>query len=591
MTIRVLSGELVDQIAAGEVIERPASVVKELLENALDSGARRIDIDIERGGVGLIRIRDDGCGMTAAELPLALQRHATSKIASLEDLEAVTSLGFRGEALPSIGSVARVRISSAAHGAGQGAEVSCDGGAMSAVRPAAHPGGTTVEVRDLFYNVPARRKFVRSEATELAHIARLVERVALSRFDVRFRLRHGNRVLLDTPVIAAAGEEAGRLAQVLGSDFFPNALAVRHGAGPVLLSGWVALPTRSRATADQQYWFVNGRSVRDRLLMNAVRLAYRDVLYGGRHAAYVLYLTLDPKLVDVNAHPQKLEVRFRDSRQIHEFVFRAVERALADTRPAAFAPAAATLPALEGARSAAGRAWSQTAHSGTLALAGEPPDPWALAALVRAADSADFIPPVPTGEQPLGSALAQLHGAYILSQSTEGLVLVDMHAAHERVLYEKFKAERAGAGVASQHLLEPLVIEVKPHELAAILEDRSQWEAAGFEVDGLGPGSLALRRVPAVLNLREIRSVVAALIGDLSLDARTHHLEGAADKFLGTLACRSAIHVNRRLTLPEMDSLLRQMEATERANQCNHGRPTWTRLSLAQLDQLFLRGR
>ncbi|HEY1491306.1 MAG TPA: DNA mismatch repair endonuclease MutL, partial [Steroidobacteraceae bacterium] len=495
------------------------------------------------------------------------------------------------EALPSIGSVARVRISAGAQGAGQGAEVSCDGGAVSAVRPAAHPAGTTVEVRDLFYNVPARRKFVRSEATELAHIARLVERVALSRFDVRFRLRHGNRVLLDTPVIAAAGDEAARLAQVLGSDFFPNALAVRHGAGPVMLSGWVALPTRSRATADQQYWFVNGRSVRDRLLMNAVRLAYRDVLYGGRHAAYVLYLTLDPKLVDVNAHPQKLEVRFRDSRQIHEFVFRAVERTLADTRPAAAAAAAAMLPALETSRSPDGRPWAQLGHTSALALSGAPPDPWALAAAVSAADPAGGIRQMPPGDQPLGSALAQLHGAYILSQSTEGLVLVDMHAAHERVLYEKFKAERAGAGVASQHLLEPLVIEVKPHELAAILEDRSQWEQAGFEVDGLGPGKLALRRVPAVLNLREIRSVVAALISDLSLDARTHHLEGAADKFLGTLACRSAIHVNRRLTLPEMESLLRQMEATERANQCNHGRPTWTRLSLGQLDQLFLRGR
>ena len=594
MTIRVLSGELVDQIAAGEVIERPASVVKELLENALDSGASRIEIDIERGGVGLIRIRDDGLGMTPPELPLALQRHATSKIASLEDLEAVTTLGFRGEALPSIGSVARVTISSCARGAGQGAQVSCDGGTLNAVRPAAHPTGTTVEVRDLFYNVPARRKFVRSDATELAHIARLVERVALSRFDVRFRLRHGTRTLLDTPAVAAAGDEAGRLGQVLGSDFAPNALAVRQAAGPVMLSGWVGLPTRSRATADQQYWFVNGRSVRDRLLMNAVRLAYRDVLYGGRHAAYVLYLTLDPKLVDVNAHPQKLEVRFRDSRQIHEFVFRAIERALAGTRPEAAAPAAAMLASLlpAGGGTAAPRPWAQLAHTGSLALHSPSKDPWTLAAAVNEAAFFAAAPqPLPAGELPLGTALAQLHGAYILSQNAEGLVLVDMHAAHERVLYEKFKAERAGAGVASQHLLEPIVIEVKPHELAAILEDRGQWEGAGFEVDALGPSRLALRRVPAVLSPREIRAVVAALISDLSLDAQTHHLEGAADKFLGTLACRSAIHVNRRLTVPEMEALLRQMEATERANQCNHGRPTWTRLSLAQLDQLFLRGR
>jgi DNA mismatch repair protein MutL len=590
MTIRVLAGELVDQIAAGEVIERPASVVKELLENALDSGASRIEIDIEHGGVGLIRIRDDGHGMVPGELALALHRHATSKITSLEDLEAVTTLGFRGEALPSIASVARVRIVSCARGAAQGAEISCDGGALSAVRPAAHPQGTTVEVRDLFYNVPARRKFVRSDATELAHIARLVERVALSRFDVRFRLRHGTRVLLDAPAISAADDEAARLAEVLGSDFPPNALAVRHGAGPVLLSGWVGLPTHARATADQQYWFVNGRSVRDRLLMNAVRVAYRDVLYGGRHAAYVLYLTLDPKLVDVNAHPQKLEVRFRDSRQIHEFVFRAIERVLAATRPEASAPAAAMLASLEAAPG--GRPWSGPAQSGSLALHAASRDPWAMVVAVNEETSASTPAAVmPAGEQPLGTALAQLHGAYILAQNTEGLVLVDMHAAHERVLYERFKAERAGAGVASQHLLEPLVIEVKPHELAAILEDRAQWEGAGFAVDALGPTRLALRRVPAVLNPREIRTVVAALISDLSLDAHTHHLEGAADKFLGTLACRSAIHVNRRLSLPEMEALLRQMEATERANQCNHGRPTWTRLSLAQLDHLFLRGR
>jgi DNA mismatch repair protein MutL len=361
----------------------------------------------------------------------------------------------------------------------------------------------------------------------------------------------------------------------------------------VLISGWVGLPTRSRSSADQQYWFVNGRSVRDRLLMNAARVAYRDVLYGGRHASYVLYLTLDPTLVDVNAHPQKLEVRFRDSRQIHEFVFRAIERVLAQTRPEGGAPAAALAGVAEPDGAAApGRAWPQGAQSGALPLYSPSRDPWALAVAVAQEAPAHVLPQgLPDGEQPLGTALAQLHGAYILAQSAQGLVLVDMHAAHERVLYEKFKAERDAAGVASQHLLEPIVIELKPHELAAILEDEASWAAAGFEVAALGPAQLALRRVPAVLNPREVRAVVAALIADLSLDARTHHLEGAADKFLGTLACRSAIHVNRRLTLPEMDALLRQMEQTERANQCNHGRPTWTRLSLQQLDALFLRGR
>ncbi len=591
MPIRILSGELVDQIAAGEVIERPASVVKEIVENSLDAGATRIEIDVERGGVGLVRVRDDGRGIEAQELPLALARHATSKIASLEELEAVSTLGFRGEALPSIGSVARLRIASRASGTEAGAEILCEGGMHAEVRPAAQPPGTTVEVRDLFFNVPARRKFVRSDATELSHITTLVERLALSRFDVSFRLRQGARVLLDAPAVGA--DERGRLEQVLGEDFAAAAIAVRHAAGPVLLSGWAGLPTRSRAQADQQFWFVNGRSVRDRVLMNAVRLAYRDVLYHGRHAAYVLYLTLPPPLVDVNAHPAKLEVRFRDSRQIHEFVFRALERALADTRPDVTAPAAAT-GAFQGMGARESAAHGEPGNGGgpapgvSLSLYSAARDPWQLVAAVRGATAAVGLP---QGDEPLGTALAQLHGAYILAQNSEGMVLVDMHAAHERVLYERFKAERQRSALVSQHLLEPIVLEVKAHELARILEEREQWEAAGFEIDALGDTRLALRRVPAVLSLREIRAVVTSLLADLALDTRTHHLEGAADRFLGALACRSAIHAHRRLSIEEMNALLRQMEATERANQCNHGRPTWTRLTLQQLDQLFLRGR
>jgi DNA mismatch repair protein MutL len=583
MPIRVLPSELVDQIAAGEVIERPASVVKELAENSLDAGAQRIEIDVERGGVGLIRVRDDGAGIAAAELPAAVARHATSKIGSLEDLEAIVTLGFRGEALPSIGSVSRLKIVSRAADAGGGAEISVDGARVGEVRPAAHPPGTSVAVRDLFFNVPARRKFVRSDATELTHIVRLVERLALSRFDVSFRLRHGTRVLLETHAGGAAAEGA-RLEAVLGTDFPPAAVPVRHAAGPVMLSGWVGLPTRSRAQPDQQFWFVNGRSVRDRLLMNAVRLAYRDVLYHGRHAAYVLYLTLDPKLVDVNAHPAKLEVRFRDSRQIHDFVFRAVERAIAGTRPNLAAAPAALSAGGNGAPLPSSPAYPGAAP---LAFADSAPDPWALAALVRESAAA----PLPADEQPLGAALAQLHGVYILAQNREGLVLVDMHAAHERVLYEKLKAERTQGPPATQGLLTPLVIELKEHELSALIERRADFERAGFELDALGPTRLAVRSVPALLDARDVRELVTSLVRDLVLDADTHHLEAAADRFLGTLACRSAIHAHRRLTLPEMNALLRQMEATERANQCNHGRPTWTRLLLTQLDQLFLRGR
>jgi DNA mismatch repair protein MutL len=605
MPIRVLPSELVDQIAAGEVIERPASVVKELVENSLDSGARRIEIDIERGGVGLIRVRDDGCGIAAEELAVAVSRHATSKISSLEDLESVITLGFRGEALPSIGSVSRLRIVSHPGHAEHAAEISIDGGTVMPVRPAAHPLGTTIEVRELFFNVPARRKFVRSDSTELGHIVRLLERLALSRFDVTFRLRNGSRLLFDSPA-TEQGAESTRCGGVLGEDFVARAVAIDHSAGPVSLSGWIGLPTAARAQPDQQFWFVNNRNVRDRLLMNAVRLAYRDVLYGGRHAAYVLYLTLDPKLVDVNAHPANLEVRFRDSRQIHDFVFRALERALADTKPS---PAAAPAAAAESILGAAQVSGSLALHEPTrgswqpMRNAWEPTrSPWAVAEALRESPSQykpsevgyapTLAPEATESEQPLGSALAQLHGIYILAQSREGLVLVDMHAAHERVLYERFKAQHAcGGEPASQHLLEPIVVDLKGHEIDAILESRAEWERAGFDLDALGPTRLALRRVPALLAGENIAEIVKAVVRDLELDADAHHIDGAADKFLGTLACRTAVHAHRRLSVPEMNALLRQMELTDRANQCNHGRPTWTRLSLPELDQLFLRGR
>jgi DNA mismatch repair protein MutL len=625
MPIRVLPSELVDQIAAGEVIERPASVVKELVENSLDSGARRIEIDVERGGIGLIRVRDDGCGIPADELAVAVSRHATSKIASLDDLESVTTLGFRGEALPSIGSVSRLRIVSHPADAEHGAEIGVDGAVVTPVRPAAHPLGTTIEVRELFYNVPARRKFVRSDSTELGHIVRLVERLALSRFDVTFRLAHGSsglrngtRVVLDAPVATGEGAAAARLAEVLGKEFAARSVAVNHSAGPVNISGWIGLPTAARAQPDQQFWFVNDRNVRDRLLMNAVRLAYRDVLYGGRHAAYVLYLTLDPKLVDVNAHPAKLEVRFRDSRQVHDFVFRALERALADTKPnLAAAPAADSASVLGEAHTGNGRyfssagagaegpraasytgagyssasSYSAAGTNATLPLYEPSRSPWAIADTVRES-TLPYPAALPSDEEhPLGTALAQLHGIYILAQNRDGLILVDMHAAHERVLYERLKSQHGAAAPASQHLLEPIVVELKGHEVDGILESRAEWEQAGFELDALGPTRLVLRRVPALIAGENVTEIVTAVVRDLELDADAHHLDGAADKFLGTLACRTAVHAHRRLSVPEMNALLRQMEVTDRANQCNHGRPTWTRLSMPELDQLFLRGR
>jgi DNA mismatch repair protein MutL len=437
----------------------------------------------------------------------------------------------------------------------------------------------------------------------------------------------------------SSGAADARLRSVLSEEFLASAVPVNHSAGPVSIAGWLGLPTVSRATADQQYWFVNGRGVRDRLLMNAVRMGYRDVLYHGRHPAYVLYLTLDPKLVDVNAHPAKLEVRFRDSRQIHDFVFRAVERTLADTKPNAAGPAAAAFEGREAAGGASGAGegdrWRDSMHGAFRGSAGSPGtarlvgahatdgsaaypaghgaarqgafdlreenrSPWRIAQALRGEDGGTFVanragdspPGVADDEtQPLGIAIAQLHGVYILAQNRAGLVLVDMHAAHERVLYEKLKAERGGAAVASQHLMEPIVVELKAHELDSVLENRAQWESSGFALDALGPTRLALRSVPALLVGQNIPEVVHSVVRDLEMDADAHHLDGAADKFLGTLACRTAIHAHRRLTLPEMNALLRQMEATDRANQCNHGRPTWTRFSLQDLDQLFLRGR
>jgi DNA mismatch repair protein MutL len=695
MPIRVLPNELIDQIAAGEVIERPASVVKELVENSLDAGSRRVEIDIERGGIGLVRVRDDGGGVAADELDLAISRHATSKIGSLDDLQSVVTLGFRGEALPSIASVSRFRLVSRTADAEHASEINVQGGTVTPTKPAAHPFGTTIEVRDLFFNVPARRKFVRTDATEVSHIVRLVERLALSRPEVAFRLRNGDRTLIDAPALDGEDSEADRIRTVLGNEFIDRALRIEHSAGPVMLHGWIGLPTAARAQPDQQFWFVNGRNVRDRLLMNAARFAYRDVLYNSRHATYVLFLTLDPELVDANAHPAKLEVRFRDARQMHEFVFRALERTLANTKPDKAALPAVSMRISGDAESNSRRgAYPQTTLDMPYGRAYEPSrDPWQLAHAIREGDQfaplvtgganegdADFTnnhgayglgvrePALPHqhgrvnedepvherpdehlhagahgrtsehtglgvhthgggsagfsanratsahahalarsgtssadlragttsasgGNRPLGTALAQLHGVYIVAQDQDGLVLVDMHAAHERVLYEKLKAEYASGSIPSQQLLEPVVVDLRAHDLDTVLAHRAEWERAGFELDALGPTKLALRAVPALLASQNVSEIVTSVVHSVELDTESHHLDGAADHFLGTLACRTAIHAHRRLTLPEMDALLRQMETTDRANQCNHGRPTWTRLSLTELDALFLRGR
>jgi DNA mismatch repair protein MutL len=592
MPIRVLPPNLIDQIAAGEVIERPASVIKELFENALDAGARRIDIDVERAGLGLMRVRDDGCGLSAQELPLALERHATSKIATLDDLEGIVSFGFRGEALPSIASVSRLRMVSRHAEAEQAWEVAVEGGVASALRPAAHPVGTSLEVRDLFYNMPARRKFVRSPATEFAHILRQVERLALAANAVAVRLRHNGREILDLPGAQHSDATAQRLDRVVGADFRSRALHIEHLAGAFTLSGWLGLPTASRAQPDLQFWFVNGRAVRDRVLGNAVRLGFRDVLYHGRHPSYVLYLSLDPRQVDVNAHPTKLELRFRDSRAVHDGVFRSIESALANTRPGAGMAAAAmeipdqdqvtAIPAsrmfgFQSASGAAGSPWWTIADSDTRARVAAPAPP-AVEALENAA-------------QPLGVPIAQLHGLYILAQNREGLIVIDTHAAHERVLYEQLKAQYDSETPAAQLLLEPLRVAAAEHEIEALLAEHADLERLGFELERFGPESLVVRRVPVLLARTDAAATLAQIARELAGGDSAPHLEGAAHRILGSIACRTAIRGQRTLSLTEMDALLRQMEQTDRASQCNHGRPTWMRLSLREIDQLFLRGR
>ena len=580
MPIRQLPENLVNQIAAGEVVERPASVVKELVENALDAGAGRVVVELERGGIGLVRVRDDGSGIPPGELALALSRHATSKISTLDDLGAVASLGFRGEALPSIASVSRFRMASATAGAA-GAEVEVADGLTGAVRPAAHPTGTTVEVRDLFYNVPARRKFLRAESTEYQHALRTLSRLAMSRFGTGFTLTHNRREVFSLPPAGGREEREERIARLAGGEFIAHAVHVEHESAGLRLEGWICLPTYARAQADQQYLFVNGRMVRDRLLGNAVRLGYQDVLYGGRQPAYLLFLEVDPAQVDVNAHPQKLELRFRDGRHVHDFVFRSVERALSATRPRESSAGSASSAWLAGA--------SPVAPGLPLA---EPPTP---AAGFDWRDLARDLPADEPGREsadvpPLGYAVAQLHGLFILSQTPDGIVLVDMHAAHERVLYERLKRAME-TGAARQALLVPATLEVGPDEASLAEQHAESLAAAGLVVDRIGPARLAVREVPASLAGTDVAGLLRDVLADLALHAATHRIVERQNELLASLACRAAIRAHRNMTIAEMNALLREMERTDRADQCNHGRPTWTRISLDELDRLFLRGR
>ena len=604
MPIRPLPETLIDQIAAGEVVERPASVVKELVENALDAGATRLDVDLEEGGIRLIRVRDDGGGIAADELPLAVSRHATSKIASLDDLEQVATMGFRGEALPSIASVSRFSLASRTQDAERGAQLRIEGGKVGGVAPHPHPPGSTVEVRDLFYNVPARRRFLKSERTELGHVEDWLHALALARPDVELRVTHNGRAIRH---YRAQRDDAAieRLVAVLGAEFANACIALDHAAVGLRLRGWIGLPTTARSSADQQYFFVNGRGVRDRTVAHAVRQAYADVLYHGRHPAFVLFLELDPRRVDVNVHPAKFEVRFRDGRLVHDFVYRTLHEALAGARAGLVASPPQSLPdaglpagiAAIGAQSSLPGTLSSHYMSQPSLAVGEARLAYAggFGSDAFAALAAAPAQPLPITEPgappPLGYALAQLHGIFILAENEQGLVLVDMHAAHERITYERLKTAQEGVGIRVQPLLVPIALALSEREADAAEEHMQALSEFGFEVVRSGPQSLTLRSVPALLDGADPRQLLLDVLADLREHGGTRKVEEERNELLSTMACHGSVRANRRLTIPEMNALLRDMEATERSGQCNHGRPTWVQLSRAELDRLFLRGR
>ena len=598
--IRLLPDTLVNQIAAGEVVERPSSVVKELVENALDAGARRIDVELEEGGIRLIRIRDDGGGMGPEDIALAVERHATSKIGSLEDLECVGTLGFRGEALPSIASVSRFSITSRRGDDAHGSRLEVEGGKRLPPRPQAHPVGSTVEVRDLFFNVPARRKFLRAERTEYGHVEDWLRSLALARPGIELRLSHNGRPSRSYRPVAADADALARVAEALGEEFTSRCLRLDHEGAGLRLHGWVGLPTASRSSADQQYFYVNGRAVRDRTVAHAVRQAYADVLFHGRHPAYVLFLEIDPRRVDVNVHPAKHEVRFRDGRLVHDFVYRTLHEALAGTRAgaavahaegvtAAPSPAASAYAPVQAGMSLPVRA-TMAAYS---LLYGAVGADVALAdvALVEPEAGGTLAPADDRVAPPLGFALAQLHGVFILAENAAGLVLVDMHAAHERITYERLKQAQDEGGIRSQVLLVPVTLAVAEREADLAEREGDALAALGFELRRAGPQSLSVRAVPALLADEEPRALVLDVLDELREHGGSRVVEQARNELLATLACHTSVRANRKLGIAEMNALLRDMEATERSGQCNHGRPTWVQLSKAELDRLFLRGR
>jgi len=619
--IHQLSPRLANQIAAGEVVERPASVIKELLENCLDARATRIDVEAEQGGVKLMRVRDNGTGIGEQDLELALSRHATSKISSLDDLESVKSLGFRGEALASVSSVSRLTLTSNVEDQDNAWQVITEGRDMKAqLQPAAHPIGTSVEVRDLFFNTPARRKFLRTEKTEFGHLEEVIKRLALSRFDVAFSLKHNQKVIHNLRPADTQAAQEKRVASVCGPAFIEQALHIDMEAPGLRLWGWVGLPTFSRSQMDLQYFFVNGRVVRDKLVGHAVRQAYRDVLYHGRHPAFVLYLELESANVDVNVHPTKNEVRFRDGRLVHDFIFRSLHKALAQVRPETPTgggieqlgvmqeQAAMPVQGLEAGVFAGQTQVDLGQAAGNPAAPAMQPMPWQgasfnqysprqmqeqaqvyaslhgdLNASEAAVTEAGQVPP-------LGYAVAQLHGIYIVSENAKGLILVDMHAAHERIVYEKMKISWAQQGIKAQPLLVPISIAVSSREADQVETQQELFAELGFVIDRAGSENILVRQVPSLLQHANVEQLVRDVLADVVTYGSSDRIRAAHNELLGTMACHGAVRANRRLNHVEMNALLRDMEITERSGQCNHGRPTWTQLSLSELDKLFMRG-
>ena len=608
MRIHALPIQLVNQIAAGEVVERPSSVVKELVENCFDAGAGQIAIEIEMGGTRLIKIRDDGCGIVKEDLALALSRHATSKIATLQDLEQVSSMGFRGEALPSISSVARLTLISRTADSQCAWRVTADGSEQDFdPQPDPHPQGTTVDVRDLFYNTPARRKFLKTEKTEFAHIETLIKRMALSQFEIGFSLSHNQKEILNLkPALTDVCQEQ-RVASICGPAFIESSVKIDFAASGLQLTGWVGLPTFSRSQQDMQFFYVNGRLIRDKLVAHAIKQAYQDVLYHGRHSVFVLYLTLDPTLVDVNAHPAKLEVRFREGRLVHDFLFSALHRSLADLRPEHTATAvnwvnesiADTAAAEFVATPTMANVFdTQSAyHAGPtqqtslpLSIA-ESITAYAALSPYAQAELKQQLPVSSTQDtHPLGYAIAHIHNIYILAETTKGVILVDAHAAHERVTYERLKRQYQEGSVPSQPLLLPIKITVSAAEADLAEQEYEYFNTLGFELNRSGPETIILRSTPALLGNVDKELLIRDVLADINEHGMSQRIQEQSNRLLATIACHGSVRAKRRLNIDEMNALLRDMEQTERIGQCNHGRPTWIELSTQELDKFFLRG-